>query len=405
MDNVEYVSASGTFAIVRKDTPEKANPEKELQALLDMRPDKQVFVNKQLPKFLARYGRQFECDDPVSVSHGSEDARRLEELGYDCLSGPITLSSDKLGLSKPGERTYAVSYGSEGMVTFFPSMEALSGACDRYVVDLTDNKDPKSLLGTIETARYVAGLGLVSQGYASHEVKLKPKLRPKLGCLSAWYELTPPPSLRLDLEPTGNDESAEDEPLLFGATGFAVYGEKDDPTGKLTSLLEFDDEERRRWWLMVPIRGFLDSDAADNRRAAQPRVKTLPDGSPDEMDLNRLAASLLLSIIEQRYKDRPRRYVVDPTTLELKRNGAPYLVGELVRCIVTGKVHPCDRCGKPIMGGAWYCRSGRCQQATLEAARREAARGRSVDEIIKTHPHIKRATVEGYVEDERRGLQ
>lgn len=398
MDEVEYVSASGAFAIVRKGTPEKANPEKELQDLLDMRPDKQVFVEKQLPKFLARYGRQFECDDPVSVAHGSEDARRLEELGYVYLSGQTTLPSDKLGLSKPGERPYTVSYGGEGLATFSPSMEVLSGACDRYVVDLTDNKDPKSLLGTIETARYVAGLGLVSQGYASHEVKL----RPKLGPLSAWYELTPPPSLRLDLNPTGNDESAEGEPLLWGATGSAVYDEKGGPTG--ASLLEFDNEEGRRWWLMVPIKGFIECDADGNQSPAHPWVRTLPDGSPDEEDLNRLAASLLLSIIEQRYRDKPRGYVVDPATLRLRKNGAPYLVGELVKCIVAGKVHPCDRCGRPIMGGAWYCRSGRCQQATLEAARREAARGRSVDEILAAHPHIKRATVEGYVEDERRGL-
>lgn len=401
MDEVEYVSASGAFAIVRKGTPEKANPEKELQALLDMRPDKQVFVEKQLPMFLARYGRQFECDDPVSVAHGSEDARRLEELGYVYLSGPITLSSDKLGLTKPGERaSFEVTYGREGMATLSPSMEALRGACDRYVVDLTDNKDPKSLLGTIETARYVAGLGLVSQGDASHEVKLRPKLRP----LSAWYELTPPPSLRLDLEPTGNDKSAEGEPLLWGATGVANYGEEDDPTGKLTSLLEFDNEEGRRWWLMVPMEGFIECDANGNQKPAHPWVRTLPDGSPDEGDLNRLAASLLLSIIEERYRDKPRGYVVDPATLRLRKNGAPYLVGELVRCIVAGKVHPCDRCGRPIMGGASYCRSGRCQQATLEAARREAARGRSVDEILAIYPHIKRATVEGYVEDERRGL-
>ncbi|MDD6358811.1 MAG: hypothetical protein PUG08_02460 [Parafannyhessea umbonata] len=400
MDEVEYVSASGTFAIVRKGTPEKANPEKELQALLDMRPDKQVFVEEQLPKFLARYGRQFECSEPVSVARNSEDARRLEELGYVYLSGQTTLSSDKLGLTKPGERPYTVSYGGEGMATLFPSMEALRGACDRYVVDLTDNKDPKSLLGTIETARYVAGLGLVSQGYASHEVKLRPKLRP----LSALYELTPPPSLRLDLKPTGNDKSTEGEPLLWGATGFANYGEKDDPTGKLTSLLEFDNEEGRRWWLMVPMKGFIECDANGNQKPAHPWVRTLPDGSPDEGDLNRLAASLLLSIIEQRYKDKPRGYVVDPATLRLRKNGTPYLVGELVRCIVAGKVHPCDRCGRPIMGGASYCRSGRCQQATLEAARREAARGRSVDEILAIYPHIKRATVEGYVEDERRGL-
>ena len=394
MDEVEYVSASGAFAIARKGTPEKANPEKELQALLDMRPDKQVFVEKQLPKFLARYGRQFECDDPVSVARGSEDARRLEELGYVYLSGPITLSSDK-----PGERaSFEVTYGREGMATLFPSMEALRGACDRYVVDLTDNKDPKSLLGTIETARYVAGLGLVSQGDASHEVKLRPKLRP----LSALYELTPPPSLRLDLKPTGNDESAEGEPLLWGATGSAVYDEKGDPTG--ASLLEFDDEEGRRWWLMVPMEGFIECDANGNQKPAHPWVRTLPDGSPDEGDLNRLAASLLLSIIEERYKDKPRGYVVDQATLRLRKSGAPYLVGELVRCIVAGKVHPCDRCGRPIMGGASYCRSGRCQQATLEAARREAARGRSVDEILAIYPHIKRATVEGYVEDERRGL-
>lgn len=399
MDEVEYVSASGAFAIVRKGTPEKANPEKELQALLDMRPDKQVFVEKQLPEFLARYGRQFECDDPVSVAHGSEDARRLEELGYVYLSGPITLSSDKLGLTKPGERaSFEVTYGREGMATLFPSMEALRGACDRYVVDLTDNKDPKSLLGTIETARYVAGLGLVSQGYASHEVKL----RPKLGPLSAWYELTPPPSLRLDLDPIRNDEGAEGEPLLWGATGFAVYDEKGGPTG--ASLLEFDNEEGRRWGLMVPMEGFIECDANGNQKPAHPWVRTLPDGSPDEGDLNRLAASLLLSIVEERYRDKPRGYVVDPATLRLRKNGAPYLVGELVRCIVAGKVHPCDRCGRPIMGGASYCRSGRCQQATLEAARREAARGRSVDEILAIYPHIKRATVEGYVEDERRGL-
>ncbi len=395
------MSASGAFAIVRKGTPEKANPEKELQALLDMRPDKQVFVEKQLPKFLARYGRQFECSEPVSVARDSEDARRLKELGYDCLPGPITFSSDKLGLTKPGERaSFEVTYGSEGTSILFPSMEALRGACDRYVVDLTDNKDPKSLLGTIETARYVAGLGLVSQGDASHEVKL----RPKLGPLSAWYELTPPPSLRLDLNPTGNDENAEGEPLLWGATGFANYGEKDDPTGKLTSLLEFDNEEGRRWWLMVPMKGFIECDANGNQKPAHPWVRTLPDGSPDEGDLNRLAASLLLSIIEERYKDKPRGYVVDQATLRLRKSGAPYLVGELVRCIVAGKVHPCDRCGRPIMGGASYCRIGRCQQATLEAARREAARGRSVDEILAIYPHIKRATVEGYVEDERRGL-
>lgn len=399
MDKVEYVSASGTFAIVRKGTPEKADPERELQALLDMRPDKQVFVEKQLPKFLARYGRQFECSEPVSVARNSEDARRLEELGYDRLHAPTTLSSDKLGLTKPGERaSFEVTYGREGMATLFPSMEALRGACDRYVVDLTDNKDPKSLLGAIETARYVAGLGLVSQGYASHEVKLRPKLRP----LSALYELTPPPSLRLDLKPTGNDKSTEGEPLLWGATGSAVYDEKGDPTG--ASLLEFDNEEGRRWWLIVPMKRFIECDANGNQKPAHPWVRTLPDGSPDEGDLNRLAASLLLSIIEQRYKDKPRGYVVDQATLRLRKSGAPYLVGELVRCIVAGKVHPCDRCGRPIMGGASYCRSGRCQQATLEAARREAARGRSVDEILAIYPHIKRATVEGYVEDERRGL-
>lgn len=400
MDRVEYVSASGGFAIVRKGTPERADPEKELRALLDMRPNKQAFAEKQLPKFLAKYGRQFECNEPVSVARGSEDARRLEELGYFANCGPITLSSDKLGLSKPGERTYSVSYGSEGLSTFFPSMEALSGSCDRYVVDLTDNKDPKSLLGAIETARYVAGLGLVSRGYASHEVKL----RPKLGPLSAWYELTPPPSLRLELEPTRNDESADGKPLLWGATGFANYYENDVPTGKLTSLLEFEDEEGRRWELMVPMKGFIECDANGNQNPAHPWVRTLPDGSPDEGDLNRLAASLLLSIIEQRCKDKPRGYVVDPATLGLKRNGAPYLVGELVRYIVAGKVHPCARCGEPMMGGAWYCRSGRCQQADLEAARRDAARGCSVDEILAIHPHIKRATVEGYVEDERRGL-
>lgn len=401
MDEVEYVSASGAFAIVRKGTPEKANPEKELQALLDMRPDKQVFVEKQLPKFLARYGRQFECDDPVSVARDSEDARRLKELGYDCLPGPITFSSDKLGLTKPGERaSFEITYGSEGTSVLFPSMEVLSGACDRYVVDLTDNKDSKSLLGTIETARYVAGLGLVSQGYASHEVKLRPKLRP----LSAWYELTPPPSLRLDLNPTGNDENAEGEPLLWGATGVATYYEEDDLFAKFAWLLEFDNDEGRRWRLMVPMKRFIECDANGNQKPAHPWVRTLPDGSPDEGDLNRLAASLLLSIIEQRYKYKPRGYVVDQATLRLRKNGAPYLVGELVRCIVAGKVHPCDRCGRPIMGGAWYCRSGRCQQATLEAARRDAARGRSVDEILAIHPHIKRATVEGYVEDERRGL-
>jgi hypothetical protein len=155
---------------------------------------------------------------------------------------------------------------------------------------------------------------------------------------------------------------------------------------------------------MVPMEGFIECDANGNQKPAHPWVRTLPDGSPDEGDLNRLAASLLLSIVEERYRDKPRGYVVDQATLRLRKNGAPYLVGELVRCIVAGKVHPCDRCGRPIMGGASYCRSGRCQQATLEAARREAARGRSVDEILAIYPHIKRATVEGYVEDERRGL-
>ena len=191
-------------------------------------------------------------------------------------------------------------------------------------------------------------------------------------------------------------------PVLDDIDYVPPSAKKGGPTG--ASLLEFDNEEGRRWWLMVPMEGFIECDANGNQKPAHPWVRTLPDGSPDEGDLNRLAASLLLSIIEQRYKYKPRGYVVDQATLRLRKSGAPYLVGELVRCIVAGKVHPCDRCGRPIMGGASYCRSGRCQQATLEAARREAARGRSVDEILAAHPHIKRATVEGYVEDERRGL-
>ena len=369
MDTLEYLSASGEFAIMRKGTPSHGSVEKELEWLLDMRPESAGFAEKQLQPFLERYGRHFATalDRDLMITGDGEDEERLSELGYyirrDSHTGEASLCLDRVAIAR-----------------------------DTYKVSIACPYSSPRLMSEREALRYVAELGLVSRGFESKEVVLKPVIDAE-GDM-ATYTLAPPESLWLDIH-----ESPQ-------AGGFAplkgTLAKDFDQSNSDWGYLETRESEsgRRIWNLKVDLSVTLGGTYEERRDWAA----TQPDGGPIVRSLNMLSAGLLLSLIAERYHLRPLRFVVNPVTLKLKPTETPYLMGELVRCIALGKVHPCAHCGRPLMGGTWYCRGRRCKASDLEKARLLATSGRSVYEILAIYPHIKPTTIEGYVEDARRGL-
>lgn len=368
MDTLEYLSASGEFAIMRKGTPSHGSVEKELEGLLDMRPESAGFAEKQLRPFLENYGRHFASaqNKDLVITGDGEDEERLSRLGY-----------------------YIRRSGRRGEASL--CLDRVAVASDTYKVSLASPYSSPCLKNEREALRYVAELGLVSQGFESKEVVLKPVINTEGD--EATYTLAPPETLLLDIQETQAGGYAPLEGTLVA--GF-------DQTQRDFGFLEtkLDESRRRSWSLEIDLSVTLGGTNSERRDL----VATQPNESPIVRSLNMLSAGLLLSLIAERYHLRPRSFVVDPTTLKLKPNETPYLMGELVRCIALGKVHPCAHCGRPLMGGTWYCRGRRCKASDLEKARLLATSGRGVDEILAIYPHIKPTTIEGYVEDARRGL-
>lgn len=362
MDEVLYIGKSRAFAIMRKGTPSHGSVEKELEWLLDMRPESAGFAEKQLQPFLERYGRHFATalDRDLMITGDGEDEERLSELGYyirrDSHTGEASLCLDRVAIAR-----------------------------DTYKVSIACPYSSPCLMNEREALRYVAELGLVSRGFESRKVVLKPVIDAE-GDM-ATYTLTPPESLWLDIQ-------GRLAPLK--GTLAKDFDQSKSDWGYLKT--RESESGRRIWNLNVDLSVTLGGTYEERRDWAT----TQPDGGPIVRSLNMLSAGLLLSLIAERYHLRPLRFVVDPVTLKLKPNETPYLMGGLVRCIALGKVHPCAHCGRPLMGGTWYCRGRRCHASDLERARRLADRGIGVDEIQAAFPHIKRATIEGYVEDARR---
>lgn len=371
MDKLEYMSASEEFAIMRMGSPSKWSVEKELEELLDMRPESAEFVKRQLQPFLERYGHQFVWNGMLQVIGDGEDEERLAELGY-------TIYRDKsIG-------RYLIHKHNSQM------------GLDTYVVAVDSQYyEVTTLMAKRAALYYVAELGLVSQGYESKDIFLTPVFD-KL-YQTATYAINPPSSLWLD--PQGTDEAGRWALL----TGTLTEGSEQAPT-TFGGLNMVSENGANKWTLPLFLRGYNICD--ENGAPKYPDwIKTRSDGSPDEKSLNMIAAGQLLSLIAERYHFRQRSFVVDSVTLKLKVNDTPYLMGELVRCVALGKVHPCAHCGRPVMGRTWYCRGRRCKATDLEKARLLAASGRGANEILAIYPHIKRITIEGYVEDARRGLQ
>lgn len=372
MDEVLYIGKSRAFAIMREGSPERTGALKELQDAIDLRPDSAGFEG-QLKRFLRRYGRHFAWDGALLVDDVTEDEGRLSELSYYLYRDPRNEfpALNRVNGDAASKGTYVVALHSPSAYTPAPAF-----------------------LDRLEALRYVAELGLVSQGFRSRNVHFDPVLDEHF--TTATYTLSPPPSLWLDLQ--GGKDGKRWGPL----EGTLAIGLRQSPEsfGDLTSCLV---DGRPELTLRLYLRGYFSRDRDETPKGRYPDwVRTRPDGSPDECGLNMLAAGQLLSLVAERYHCRPRRFVVDPTTLKLRPNANPDLMGELVGAIASGKVHPCAYCGRPIMGGTAYCRGRRCHASDLERARRLADRGIGVDEIQAAFPHIKRATIEGYVEDARR---
>lgn len=346
MDTVEYMSASGEFAIMRRGKPSKTNAEKELEKLLDMRPESSKFVEKQLCPFLEEFGRHFGRGSSLLVRGETEESEEcLSRLGYSIQE--VEGTCEKL-VSANGESGNQVSRGT-------------------YIANI-DSIGPNPLMQVKEEIHFLAELGLLSQGYESRAVALAPTVAEG----TVTYTLRPPRTLALNLQ---EDEEGQQFAHLQGTVGSLNPLQGRGPFGKLVE--SYEDE--RAWVLKL----------------------SLPEGEPNERKLGMLAAGQLLSLIEERYYYRPKRFVVDPDTLKLVPNDVPYLIGELIACIASGSVHPCSHCGRPLMGRTWYCRGRRCKASDLEDARHLAAQGCEADFILDRYPHIKRATIEGYIEDER----
>lgn len=370
MDTLEYMSASGEFAIMRRGAPSKWSVEKELEELLDMRQDSSGFIERQLRPFLERYGRQFEVNEPLMIGSGQEDEGRLAELGY--------------GIFKDSAIPSLLHRNSDSRA-----------GGDTYVVAISSlHPDATTLMGKREALYYVAELGLVSQGFECRDIVLTPVFgKPQQ---TTTYTLFPPSSLWLD--PQGTDEMGRWAPLMGTIAGHS---------GQLGCFegLNMDSENGSPKWTLTFMWGSSSRDENGEPINAYPDwVKMRSDGRPDEKSFNMIAAGQLLSLIAERYHFRQRDFVVDSATFKLKQNDTPDLMRELVRCIAAGKVHPCAHCGRPVMGGTWYCRGRRCKASDLEKAKLLAVTGHGVDEILTIYPHIKRVTIEGYVEDAKRGL-
>ena len=345
MDTVEYMSADRGFAIMRKGGASETDHEKELEKILDMRPDSSGFEEKQLVPFLQSYGRHFrqKPGHQLPIDGSGEDEGRLVKLGYRIHRGKVAAPH---------------RYHSDSATLLCIDKEDV--ARDTYIVPITAGHGiGGGWAGGLEGARlalqYVARLGLISQGYGSETLSLNPSI--DTDGLTASFTLTPPPSLQLD-----GSTAAE---------GIYIETRRD---GKWKLELDLLD---------IPY----------------------PDGMTTEDALPMVAAGGALARIAERRYGRPARYVIDPDTLRLRPNDEPDLAAELVECIASGKVHPCAHCGRPVMGGTWYCRGRRCKASDLEKARLLAARGSDTEEILATYPHIKRVTIEGYVEDARRDQQ
>jgi uncharacterized protein (DUF433 family) len=360
MDGVEYLSANLEFAIMREggapEADHEKDHEKELEKLLDMRPDSSGFKEKQLVPFLQSYGRHFR-QEPYSelpIDGSGEDEGRLKELGYYIYRGkastPHRYNSDSADLC----------------------IDRVDVARDTYIVPITTGYGiGGGWAGGLEGARrallYIAELGLISQGYGSKTLSLNPSIN--IDSLTASFTLAPPPSLQLDGSIAQGD--------IYRGT---YRKTRQDDTEKLE--LEFDLR-------LIPY-----TPNPDEQEAVDKTLKAL----------SMFAAGWTLTQIVER-RQRPARYVIDPDTLRLRPNDEPDLASELVECIASGKVHPCAHCGRPIMGGTWYCRGRRCKVSDLEKAKLLAAKGNDADEILAVYPHIKRTTIEGYIEDVRRDQQ
>ena len=357
MDTVEYMSASGEFAIMRRGKSSKTNAEKELEKLLDMRPESSKFAEKQLRPFLEEFGRHFGRSSDLLIRGEAEESEEcLSRLGYSIQE--VEGTCEKLVSANGGGGNHA----SRGT----------------YIANI-DSIEPNPLMRVKEELHFVAELGLLSQGYESRAVALVPTVAEG----TATYTLRPPHTLALNLQ---EDEEGQQFAHLQGTVGSrnplqGTVGSRNplQGPGPLGELVE-SYEGGRAWVLKL----------------------SLPEGEPNERKLAMLAAGQLLSLIEERYYYRPKRFVVDPDTLKLVPNDVPYLIGELIACIASGSVHPCFLCGRPLMGRTWYCRGRRCKASDLEDARHLAAQGYEADFILDRYPHIKRATIEGYIEDERR---
>lgn len=373
MDALEYLGRAGDFAIMRRGAPSGKGAGKELERLLDLRPGTAGYESRQLVPFLESCGRHFEWSGPLTISGKGEDEERLSELGY-----------------------YIFRNAETGR-SYLNHEEDSWGRHGTYIVAIRSGEHPvASLMGRREALLYVAELGLVAQGYGSKAIRFRSTLN-ETGS-RATYTLSPPPSLWLDLEDAQDERGRYRWAALEGTLGIGAAHGMPESFG---ILKEHRGGGEVRWTLAIDLRKGSRWRESGILEALHPGRSAAQGEAPDERALGMLAAGQLLALIAERDHLKPRRFAVDPATLQLKRSDAPDLMGELIGAIASGKVHPCAHCGRPLMGGTWYCRGRRCHVTDLEKCRRMAAAGRGAADIRAAYPHIKPATIESYIQDAR----
>lgn len=366
MDTVSYICDE--FAIMRRGRPAKGNAKSEIKLLLDMKPDMDNFLDKQVKPFLQVYGRRYEWST-VRFKLKSDTAnhypiKKLERFGY---------------------------YIYENESPKYCYLNECREHSENYYIVVIDGEDTGgvSLMQYREGIEYVARLGLLAKdgSYSGLSFESAPiGLGNGRGNYGVRYSFELPINLWFNRDFI-NLEDAIDSHIMQHPQSFGSVREN----GRRTDI-----EFRMR-------RGGGTTDEGEHFTEYWDWIK-LSDGKPDPEAANRLAASLMLFAVIKNYRFSHSRYIIDADTLLLKKASFSNLMDALAEYVINDDIHQCATCGRPVFGRN-LCRNGGCAVRYSENMHKYAA-SHTCDDTIRAFPYIKRGTIEKYFgEDSRQEKQ
>lgn len=372
MDTVSYICDE--FAVMQRGKPAKANAKNELQILLDMKPQLEGFLEKQVKPFLQRYGRRYEW------SMGNARTLRLKHEADQYLNQKTMKRRDYCHGTDDRFVIYEDSQFERcGFQTFEDKhahrfLNASRDHNEDYYIVAINGADTggASLMEYRGGIEYAAKLGLLAKDGNYTGIPFTSNLNGT----RAQYSFDLPLNLR------------------FSENHIQLNDAIDSCLMQFQQMFGYVSDEGRHTVIDFHLVCGGGRNAVGEHYTSYDKWVRLLDGKPDPESVNRLAASLMLYAIVCNYRFSHPRYIVDPETLLLKKSTLSNLMDALADYVINDDIYQCAYCGRPVFG-RHLCRNSGCAVRYSEKMHRYAA-SHTCNETITAFPHIKRNTIEKY---------